>query len=89
MKFKTYYYSEFWKKGWIKRPNIISEGDKINLKPGEEIAKKLKVKFDGWWPEAKRWQFTDPVTGNTFLGKDYDEAKKELKDVRKSKGQYK
>lgn len=78
MRFKTYYYKEFWKKGWVKRPNIISEAKKVDVSVGREIAKKLKVKFNGWWPEANRWTFTDPKTGSTFLGKDYDEAKKEL-----------
>lgn len=65
---------------------IITEEDEIApeiLQQGKDIAKKLGVRFNGWWEDFKAFLFTDDKdTGSSFLGKDEQDARKNLADLK-------
>lgn len=79
MGFKEFSKERFYEKGWLK-VDLINEGNDINT--GKDIAKKLKLIFNGYWEEMDKWTFTDAVSQNTFTAKDFQEAEEKINKIR-------
>lgn len=64
-----------------KNLRLIKEDDA----EAKKIANALNIHYNGYWPEAKAYIFTDDKeTGSSFLANTLDEAKNKLKEKRKS-----
>ena len=54
-----------------------------NKEEGQSIAKRLGVRFVGWWDDLKKYIFNDDnVTESSFTADNFEEAEKKLKKIR-------
>jgi hypothetical protein len=55
---------------------------KNQITKGEEIAKKLNVRLDGYYNQIRKFAFTDiKKTKSSFIAGTYEEAKEKLEDM--------
>jgi len=79
MGFEEFSKERFYERGWLK-VDLINEGKENEI--GKDIAKKLKLIFNGYWKEMDKLTFTDPVSQNTFTAKDFQEAESKINKIR-------
>ena len=49
---------------------------------GKDIAKRLHIRYNGYWPEIAKHTFTDSQTHSTVLAKTFEEAEFKLQETR-------
>jgi len=79
-------FQEFYNNLFITEKNATTSEQRNLIQLGQEIAKKLNIKFNGVWKPTKYLTFTDKKFGGTFVATDERDATEKLREMQK-KGQ--